>query len=293
MKISAVIVSRNDNYGGHLNERATYAINSAIETYDEVFYVDWNSDKHSLIYDIKDNLQLKGNLKHIAIEPSVASILTNYDPHAQKCCEVLARNIAIKRATGDYIVSTNIDIIQPKREDILKLIEEKGTTNFFTTVSRREVEWEYIKKFQGGDYNFSNWNAFRDDAYKTSVPRNKLESTTPGDEYSIINCCGDFQLATKDVWHSIKGFEEDLIYPLYSDTNVQMKAKLNGYDLTGQFTPPLFHINHGSKGWGGGGFAEGINKKANDITKAISKQQESRNSEDWGFSNINIEYETF
>ena len=293
MKISAVIVSRNDNYGGHLNERAIYAINSAIETYDEVFYIDWNSETYSMLYDIKEDLQLKGNLKHITVTPSIASALTNYDPQAQKCCEVLARNIGIRRATGDYIVSTNIDIIQPKREDIVKLIEEKGTENFMTTVSRREVEWEYIKEFQGGDYNFANWSAFRDDAYKTSVPRNKLESTTPGDEYSIINCCGDFQLAPKEVWHTIKGFEEELIYPLYADTNVQKKAKLYGYNLTGQFTPPLFHINHGSKGWGGGGFADGINKTANDITRAITDQQESRNSEQWGFSNIEIEYETF
>ena len=42
MKISAVIVSRNDNYGGYLNERATYCLNSAIDTYDEIFYIDWN-----------------------------------------------------------------------------------------------------------------------------------------------------------------------------------------------------------------------------------------------------------
>ena len=54
MKVSAVIVSRNDNYGGHLNERATYAINSAIDSFDEVIYVDWNSENHSLLYDIKD-----------------------------------------------------------------------------------------------------------------------------------------------------------------------------------------------------------------------------------------------
>ncbi len=292
MKISAIIVSRNDNYGGHLNERATYAINSAIDSYDEVFYIDWNSETHSLLYDIKDDLQLKGNLKHIVIPPSAASILTNYDPQAQKCCEVLARNIGIRRAIGDYIVSTNIDIIQPKRQDIIDLIKEKGDKSF-TTVSRREVEWDYIKEFQGGDFNFSNWNAFRDDAYKTSVPRNRLESTTPGDEYSIINCCGDFQLASKEVWFKIKGFEEELIYPLYADTNVQKKAKISGYELTGQFEPPLFHINHGTKGWGGGGFAEGINKKANDINRAITNQNESLNKDTWGFSNINIETETF
>lgn len=293
MKITAIIISRNDNYGGHLNERATYAINSAINTYDEVIYVDWNSDKGSLLYDILDNLQTKGNLKHIVIPPNIASALTNYDPQAQKCCEVLARNIGIRRATGDYIVSTNIDIIQPKRKDIFKLIEQKGNRDFFTTVSRRPMEWETIKDFQGGDYNFANWSAFRDYAYENSVPRNKLEKTTPGDEYSIINCCGDFQLAPKEVWYAIRGFEEELIYPLYADTNVQKKAKLKGYNLTGEFSPPLFHINHGSKGWGGGGIADGVNKKANNIHRAITYQEETTNKTTWGFSDIEIETETF
>jgi hypothetical protein len=78
MKVSAVIVSRNDNYGGNLLERSTYCLNSAINTYDEVFYIDWNSPTHSLLYDIKDNLQFKGNLKHIVISPEIASIITNY-----------------------------------------------------------------------------------------------------------------------------------------------------------------------------------------------------------------------
>ena len=62
MKISAIIISRNDNYGGYLAERSTYAINSAIATYDEVFYIDWNSETHSLLYNIKNDLQLKGNI---------------------------------------------------------------------------------------------------------------------------------------------------------------------------------------------------------------------------------------
>ena len=84
MKISAVIVSRNDNYGGHLNERATYCLNSAIETFDEVIYVDLSRET------LED---FKGNLKHIVITPEVAKILTNNDPHAQVCCEVLGRNI--------------------------------------------------------------------------------------------------------------------------------------------------------------------------------------------------------
>ena len=148
-KISAVITSRNDNYGGHLNERATYALNSAIHTYDEVIYVDWNSETHSLLYDIKDNLQLKGNLKHFVIPPQAASHLTNFDPDAQKCCEVLGRNIGIRRAEGDWILSTNIDVIHPKREDIDDIIKINGD-NIMIALSRREITWDEIKKFHAG-----------------------------------------------------------------------------------------------------------------------------------------------
>ena len=292
MKISAVIISRNDNYGGHLNERAIYAINSAINTYDEVFYIDWNSETHSLLYDIKDNLQLKGIFKQIVITPEVASILTNNDPQAQKCCEVLARNIGIRRATGDYIVSTNIDIIHPKREDIETIINSSDNNTMYT-LSRREVTWDIIKEFHGGEMNFNEWDKLRDYIYINSEERIVEEKTSTSDDYSIINCCGDFQLAPKHIWNDIKGFEEDLIYPLYADTNAQKKSVKHGFNLKAIFNPPMFHINHGSKGWGGGGFAEGINKTANDIHRAITFQEQTENSPNWGFSDIEIEFEVF
>jgi hypothetical protein len=291
MKISAIIISRNDNYGGYLNERATYAINSAINTYDEVIYVDWNSPTHSLLWDIKDNLQLKGNLKHFVIPPDAAKVLTNYNEHAQLCCEVLARNIGIRRTIGDYIVSTNIDIIHPKREDIESIINNSDNNTMFT-LSRREVTWDIIKEFHGGEMKFQEWNKLRDYIYINSEERVQNEATVSGDNYSIINCCGDFQLAPKHIWNEIKGFEEELIYPLYADTNIQKKSVKHGFNLKAIFNPPMFHINHGSKGWGGGGFAEGINKKANDIHQAVTFQEQTKNPSTWGFSNIEIEYET-
>jgi len=291
MKITAVIISRNDNYGGHLKERATYAINSAINTYDEVIYVDWNSPEHSLLWDIQDDLQLKGNLKHFVIPPDAASQLTGFDKNAQKCCEVLARNIGIRRATGDYIVSTNIDIIHPKREDIEKVINDSDG-NTFITLSRREVTWEIIKEFHGGELKYNEWSALRDYIYINSEERKHEEKTVSGDDYSIINCCGDFQLAPKHVWDDIKGFEEVLIYPLYADTNVQKKAVKHGFGLKAIYNPPMFHINHGSKGWGGGGIADGINKVSNDPYRAIHSQELTENQDTWGFSTIDIEFET-
>jgi hypothetical protein len=50
-----------------------------------------------------------------------------------------------------------------------------------------------------------------------------------------------FQLAHRDIWNEIRGFEEELIYVLYSDTNVQKKA-LNMVLNLKQFTPQLYSI---------------------------------------------------
>jgi hypothetical protein len=289
MKISAVIISRNDNYGGNLLERATYCINSAIDTYDEVFYIDWNSPTHSLLYNIKDNLNFKGNLKHIVISPEIASILTNNDPHAQVCCETLARNLGLRRAEGDWIVSTNIDVIQPRRDYLEELIISIDSNTFYT-ISRRPVELEDIKKFHNGECKYEDWKSLREYLIENSEERHYEEKVNEGDDYSIINCCGDFQLANRHVWNEIRGFEEDLIYVLYSDTNVQKKAVMHGFGLKALYNPALFHINHGR---GGGGFLDGINKVTNDHYRAIISQQKTQNSNSWGFGDTEIEFEIF
>jgi hypothetical protein len=289
MKISAVIISRNDNYGGNLLERSTYCLNSAIDTYDEVFYIDWNSPTHSLLYDIKDNLNFKGNLKHIVISPEIASLLTNNDPHAQVCCETLARNLGIRRAEGDWVISTNIDVIQPRRDHLEELIKNIDPKTFYT-ISRRPVELSDIKDFHGGECKFNQWKELRDHLILNSEERHFEEKVNNSDDYSIINCCGDFQIATKEIWNEIRGFEEDLIYVLYSDTNVQKKAVMHGFGLKAIYNPALFHINHGK---GGGGFLDGINKKTNDHYRAITYQQKTMNLDSWGFGDTEIEYEVF
>ena len=84
--------------------------------------------------------------------------------------------------------------------------------------------------------------------------------------------------------------EEELIYPLYADTNIQKKAVMHGFGLKALYTPALFHIEHGR---GGGGFLDGINKKTNDSYRAIFYQNKTENLDTWGFSNVEIEYEIF
>lgn len=284
-RIGATIPVRNDNYGGSLNERAVYCINSAIDTYDLIYLIDWNSDtnKGPLLWDIKDKINFKGNLRHIVIEPEIAKIFTNNDPHAQVCCEVLARNIGIRRLIDecDWIMSTNIDIIAPKKESLQKLIKEIDPNTFYT-ISRRPVELHDLNKFK-------TWQEAREYFINNSEERHWEEKVVQGDDYSLINCSGDAQLARKDIWHHVRGFEEELIYVLYSDTNVQKKAVKHGFGLKALYQPPVFHINHGK---GGGGFLDGINKKTNDMYRAVVDQETTENQDTWGFSQVEIEYET-
>jgi hypothetical protein len=137
---------------------------------------------------------------------------------------------------------------------------------------------------------YGDWKELRDYLIENSEERHFDEKTVNGDDYSLINCCGDFQIAHRNVWHSIKGMEEALIYSLYADTNVQKKAAMHGFELKAIYNPALFHIEHGK---GGGGFLDGINKKTNDPYRAIVWQLETENSDSWGFSNIVIDYETY
>lgn len=289
MKISAVIVSRNDNYGGNLIERSSYCFQSAIDTYDEVIYVDWNSEEQSLLYEVKDNIKFKGNLKHIVIPPAAAKVLTNYDPHAQVCCEVLGRNIGIRRATGDYIISTNIDLIAPHRDTLEKAISEFEPDSFYV-FSRCDVDLPEILDFHGGECKYSEYESLREHLISLNKIPNPAKKLEEGDDYSLVNCCGDFQIAPRHIWDEIRGFEEELIYPLFADTNVQKKAVMHGFNIYAKFDVPFYHINHGR---GGGGLFDGKNRKMNDQYRAIIAQNKTQNSETWGFGDTEIEFEVF
>jgi hypothetical protein len=260
-----------------------------IDTFDEVFYIDWNSETKSLLNEVKQNIQFKGNFHHIVIEPKIEKMLTNFDAEAQKCCEVLGRNIGIRRATGDWIVSTNIDIIAPRRNDLEDTINQLDKNTFYT-VSRRDAELPNIQQFnKDNNYEeYKNWKDVREYLINNSEERHYEEKTMQGDDYSMVNCCGDFQLAPNNIWNDIRGMEEDLIYALYADTNVQKKAVMHGYGLKAIYNPAFFHINHGR---GGGGFLTGVNRKANDMYRAIVYQNKTQNKDNWGFSDIDIEYE--
>jgi hypothetical protein len=294
MKIGVVVVNRNDGYKDF--ERGLIHFKSMLDTFDEVTYIDWNSPSGSFFWEIKDQLPETGKLKHFVIPKDIVSQII-IDPQAQKCNEGLSRNIGIRRSECDWIVSTNLDIIPPKRNDLINTINNLDKDTFYT-VSRREAPKDIVYK-----HGHNNWISLREELYNSIPERYFPAKVTPNDNYSLINCCGDFQFAHKDVWNKVKGFEEQMIYACFVDTNIQKKAVLNGFKLKDLYNPPLFHMEHGAyytkedgsriSDPNNKGEYTGDNKAYNDPWDWVEWFNESKNSNDWGLANIEIEYEIF
>lgn len=290
MKKTAIIVSRNDNYGGNLELRATYCLNSMVDPFDEVVYVDWNSrkEKGTLIEKIRPNLRKTSKLRVITITPEQAIELTN-DPTAQPCCEVLGRNIAIRRATGDWIVSTNIDVVPQKTISF-----DNFNKDTFYTVSRKlfmdtgmYVKQKPVEFFLQDSHDFFKTIPYDDtDLLRGKLSNLNLPHKQRKNDISLVDCCGDFQIAHRDTWEKIRGFEESMIYRGGTDTNVQLKASNQNFkvELLMPDQLEIFHLGHLAYGEDGGG-KETVKRNGGYGPSFTS------NPETWGFSELNFEEE--
>ena len=274
MKKSVILASRNDNYGGNLHKRTTMALTSLIEHHDEVIFVDWKTKNgEGVISNIKNNLPHTKKLKYIQVPKEL--LLEKY-PHLANytMIESISRNIALRRTQNDYVISTNIDIVTtPLDDSVLK-------ENVFYTVPRRDVEESLHLSFNDYEslYNHlsTNRDSFRD--------KERIESDT--DKWSLINCCGDYQIGHKNVWNQMKGFEESVLFGCGIDTNVMKKASF--YSDIQVLDHYIFHLNHGKTG----------DRDEDESVPPMSDQNsiirdftETTNSDNWGMYNENLPIE--
>jgi len=274
VKKSVILTSRNDNYGGNLHKRTTMALKSLIENHDEVIFVDWKTvDGEGVISNIKHDLPQTGKLKYIQVPKE---FLKEKYPHIADytIIESIGRNIGIRRATNDYIISTNIDIVTtPLDDSILK-------EDVFYTVPRRDVDESFHLSFN--DYE-SLYKSLWDnrDGY-----RSKERFETDDDKWSLINCCGDYQIGHKNVWNQMKGFEESVLFGCGIDTNVMKKASF--YSNIQVLDHCVFHLNHGKSGERD---EDESVPPMSDQKEIIKDFKETTNSENWGMYNENLPIE--
>jgi predicted O-methyltransferase YrrM len=259
-----------------MRDRAVWCLASLLDAFEEVILVDWRSSV-PLLCEIGEALKATGadtsRLVCYHVPPDYGGRLVHGDPTAMDICEVLARNIGIRRATGDWIVSTNIDIVVERREAWDALPWNDRT---FYTVSRHDVEAQTIEDCADpAKPGLAGLLYLREALRVTGGWQHGHSAVCPGDVWSLIDCCGDFQIAHRDVWHNpaVRGFEESMTGRMFTDSNVQKKAHTAGYGLQAILDHPLvWHINHPSR----------HGARTNDPGQDLMRFTRTANGDDWG-----------
>lgn len=275
MKKTAILTSKNDNYGGNLHHRATMCLTSLIEHHDEVIFVDWKTkNNNSIINNIKHNLPHQKKLKSVQVPKE---LLQEKYPHISKysIIESIGRNVGIRRAEGDYIVSTNVDIISTPLNDTLL------NKDIFYTVPRRDID----EQFHLGFNNYQKMYEAIWSHRNSYQQKPRIENST--DIWSLIVCCGDYQIGNKDVWTKMKGFDESILYGCGIDTNVMKRASFYSQIKTLD-EHYIFHLNHGKFG------EQDENEEIapmSDQKSIIEKVISTENSDNWGMYNEDLPME--
>jgi hypothetical protein len=276
MQVSAVIITRNDNFGGNMVEMGTACLQTMSKTFDEVILIDFGSIEP--LYPIFNNTieDKKGNIRVIHVPHDwITSIVHDTTTMA----DVIGRNIGIRRASYDIILSSNIDIIPaPKDEFDLNTFDE----NVFYTSGKYMIEQPMIVEFNSKGIS---WHEIQQHLFDTrsSYYRQPIFN---GDPWSKMSGCGDFQMGHRNIWfhQEVRGFEESLIYKDYVDTNLHKKIIENAHKEVRVASD--FHVFHQSHPNNRG------KVKINNINVAAWNFTNTTNTENWGYPEETFEENT-
>lgn len=276
-KISIVFTARNDNYGGDLIIRINLLLSSLIHITNkfrqevELIIVEYNppEEKEKLheVLDIHNNNYLK--IRFIEFPKAIHATFKN--SRKVKLFEYTAKNIGIRRATNDFIISTNQDIIFT--EAFFEFLFNGGLDkNKFYRTDRIDVNLDksifskeikqifkyckenaYLVKGINGD-RFLRWYkpqsllALLKNVLYTFKTRALSFVTKHSEEKLIahslhVYAAGDFLMMHRDAWHKARGYSEskegnDFLDSLilFVANNLRLKQSL--------IDKPIYHIDH-------------------------------------------------
>lgn len=291
--LSVVAVSRNDDHGGDPLRRTQVFINSlawqaqryALAT--ELVLVDWNPPEGRA--GLAEALEFPVNAyfcaRVIVVPPAVHAGFRHGD--RLPLFQMIGKNVGIRRAHGEFVLATNIDILlddalfealacrelDPKRMyradrfDVANTLPDEGhearqafCRNKDNLIRRNQRQHpEAYRSMQDKDGYASSGLLRTDLARKLpwaeldrslTVPCVRTAQNVPL-EYLHTNGCGDFTLLHRNAWAELHGYGEFETFSMHIDSIGCIQAQVAGYRET-CFLPPLvcYHIEHApASGW--------------------------------------------
>jgi len=334
-----VIVGRNDNYGGDFNYRLQNCLSWTIRNTEkygiptEIIFVNYNPIPENP--PLERVLILPEQVRHttfriITVPFEVHEKLSN--PAIRRIVplyEYIAKNIGIRRAKGEFILSANPDIlIHPEifkfiasrkltskryyrcdRCDFTKfnLNLEQSDENILESLDRHTFKFvikglNYTRKssdekvawvkFKTGLKNFRDRNLIRIEKIANHFSWPVIYDYLPLKYHT--NCSGDFMLMHHSHWNDLHGHPENTYLAIHTDALFVIMAATAGYKET-CFSHPVFHQDHGRRYRHDGDLEDADIRKMFDLMNRDGLKMERAkspiiyNDENWGNFTLNLE----
>ena len=219
--ITAVVVGRNDDYMSDFKQRlhATIAWNVKYLV-DEVVFVEWNppADRDLLSLDLAKRFEC---LRAYVVTPEIHQALS--ENSNVPLLEFHAKNVGIRRASSEWIVTTNADAAFGP--DIINRILGKDlSADVVFSAQRIDISWR-----EGRETQIGALDCLR---YRRVIPYHPLGT-------------GEFGFASKQMWERARGYDESLVRHRIG-VDKRGVAQLIAHGARSENAGVVFHLAHPS-----------------------------------------------
>jgi predicted O-methyltransferase YrrM len=231
-ELEIVLSGRNDDYGGedfHERMLTVAAFNHARLTEAGVPHrftlVEWNPPEGRT--PLIDRLRERLPWWHRSWVVSRAWHAWYQENPRLQFMEFFAKNAGIRRATGDWILTTNSDVFLG-REIVARLTEGRLTPGTLYRASRLDLD-------RGMPRDEVSWDLLE-------APRHLLRRFDPEPPY-MSEAAGDFLLLDRESYHGVGGFNERIRFSkIHKDGQFCIQAHHHGLAI--EWLGPVYHIDH-------------------------------------------------
>jgi hypothetical protein len=235
--LSIVLTGRNDDHGSDFRARFFRTIRfnahqlTVRDIAHEFVFVEWAplSDRprlFDLILEAIPELDRR-TLRWIVVDPRYQSALSQ-NPRLPYL-EFLAKNVGLRRASGELVLTTNCDVILSRH--VLDVLERGAVSPRTVYRARRD---DLKTELATADIE---WPLLEDQASLEYI-------TNPLKPPLFAGAAGDFLLLDRQSYHDIRGFNEVYrVAKIAIDRNFLVKALSAGLQIV-DIGGPVYHFNH-------------------------------------------------
>jgi hypothetical protein len=276
--LSIVVAARNDDHGGDLRGRMQLFLDGLLDQCDrfnltaELIIVEWNpppAPRPRLVDALQWPASRRTNgldVRLIEVSPALHARFAH--AAALPLFQMIAKNVGIRRARGQFVLATNVDILFAD-ELIIFLAQGDLDARRMYRVDRLDVpadvprgrdvgarlQWcaQHVLRFNVRDHTLNLATGAVHRIYKPHTPesleqerRVEAGEIAPTTHHRLhTNACGDFTLLHRDRWHELRGYPEMAMYSMHLDSVLCHAAHVGGaLEMVLPHPLVIYHIEH-------------------------------------------------